>query len=125
MDTPRRKQPAVDDLPLVAAFGLKIQELGPRVLQLQKELQRIPAGCPGGIDCLGLHPLVPLLDDQAPCLFLFHSIQPNPENLRSAGTAPLEAKDYEIVFPNPERRPQLTAERADAESAQERETHAR
>jgi hypothetical protein len=63
----------MDDLPLVpVAPCSKIQKCSSRVLQLQKELERISASSPAGMDRLGLDPLVPLPDDQAFRFFLFH-----------------------------------------------------
>jgi len=72
VNAPRVEQPGVHDLPLVPASCLKIQQRGSRVLQLQKELQRVPAGCRGGIDRLRSDPPIPLLDDQASGFFLLH-----------------------------------------------------
>jgi len=75
LKAPRLEQPRVDDLPLVPASRLKIQQCRSRVLQFQEELQGIPAGWPTGIDALRLDPAVPLPDDQTLRFFLFHSIR--------------------------------------------------
>lgn len=75
----------MDDLPFVPASGLKIQQSGSRVLQLKKELQRIPAGWPTGIHALRLDPAVPLPDNQTFRFFLFHSIRT--AQSRNAGPA--------------------------------------
>jgi hypothetical protein len=72
MHAPRVEQPVVHDLPLVPASSLEIQQCGSLVLQLYKELQRIPTGRPAGIDGLRLDPLVPFPDDQTPRSFLLH-----------------------------------------------------
>jgi hypothetical protein len=72
---PLAQQPGVHDLPLVPASRLKIQKRRSRLLQLKKELERIPGAGLFGIDGLRLDPPVPLPDDQRLRFPLFHSLR--------------------------------------------------
>jgi hypothetical protein len=70
---PLAQQPGVHDLPLVPTSRLKIQKRRSRLLQLKKELERIPGASLFGIDGLRLDPPVPLPDDQRLRFPLLHS----------------------------------------------------
>jgi hypothetical protein len=72
---PLAQQPGVHDLPLVPASRLKIQKRRSRLLQLKKELERVPGAGLFGIDGLRLDPPVPLPDDQRLRFPLFHSLR--------------------------------------------------
>jgi hypothetical protein len=63
----------MDDLPLVAIPGLKIQELGPGVLQFEKEFEGVATGGAAAAYALSSDPLVPRLDHQTLHVLLFHS----------------------------------------------------
>src|SRR3954454_14759281 len=66
------QQPVVYNLPLVSTSWLKIQKWRLRIFQFEKELKRVAGAGVSGLDRLGLHPLVPLLDNQRLQFLLFH-----------------------------------------------------
>ena len=70
------QQPRMDNWPLVASPRLKIQQWRPRILQFKKELQRVSAGWPAGINGMRLKPAVPFPNDQSSRVFLSHQRTP-------------------------------------------------
>src|ERR1700742_1680177 len=77
------EQPAIDDVPFVAAPGLEIQEFRPLVLELEIKFQSVPAGGIMGIDGLRSQPALPLPRDQNFCFLLFHPARPVGEPWRA------------------------------------------
>ena len=78
-DASLTEQPAVHDQPFVPSPRLKIQQVGPVVLQFKIELQRVPAGWPFRIDRLRLKPAVPFPNNQTSYFSLFHPRAPKCE----------------------------------------------
>jgi len=70
------QEPAVDDVPLVASPGLKIQERRSAVLKFKIKFQRVPSGRVRRVDGLRLQPPLPLPGDQNFRFFLFHATRP-------------------------------------------------
>jgi len=70
------QEPAVDDVPLVASPGLKIQERRSAVLKFKIKFQRVPSGRVRRVDGLRLQPPLPLPGDQDFRFFLFHATRP-------------------------------------------------
>ena len=77
------QQPAIDDVPFVAASGLEVQKPGLVVLQLEIEFERVAAAGMIGIEGLGPQPAVPFLDDECSCFLLLHQARPVFEPFRA------------------------------------------
>ena len=83
------QQPRIDNPPLVASPRLKIQQRRPRILQFEKEPQRVSAGWPARFNGMRLKPALPFPNDQRSCVFLSHQHAPRAPFEGSCGCAGL------------------------------------
>jgi hypothetical protein len=67
------EQPAVDNMPFVPPPRREFQQPGACILQLEKELERLPASRLVALDRVPFDPDIPFLNQQVLGFFLFHN----------------------------------------------------